>query len=148
MTEQTLIIVKPDAVQAEKTNVIFASFQDHGFRLLASKQLHLSPSQAQDFYAEHRGKPFFHNLIDFMTSGPCVVAVLEAEDAVRAARNLVGTTDPTLAQPGTLRHCYGSSTTKNAVHASDSPQSARREIPCFFPNFLDHSPSAAEEPKE
>jgi nucleoside-diphosphate kinase len=139
MTERTLIIVKPDAVQADKTQAMLEAFGNNGFRMLTSKQVSLSRSEAEGFYAEHRGKPFFDDLVAFMTSGPCVVAVLEADDAVQAARAIVGATNPSQAAEGTLRRSFGSTTTRNAVHASDSLQSAQREVSFFFPDL---APSA------
>lgn len=139
MTERTLIIVKPDAFQAGRTDAILEAFGNHGFRMLTSKQVSLSRSEAEGFYAEHRGKPFFDDLVAFMTSGSCVVAVLEADNAVQVARALVGATNPSQAAEGTLRRSFGSTTTRNAVHASDSLQSAQREVSFFFPDL---APSA------
>ena len=135
MTERTLIIVKPDAVAAGKTQDILGAFEAAGFRLLASQRLTLTPAQAEGFYAEHVGKGFFTDLVAFMISGPCLTACFEAEDAIQRARAIVGATNPSQAAEGTIRRDYGSSTTRNAVHASDSPKSAEREAGFFFPDL-------------
>jgi len=144
MTERTLIIVKPDAVQANNTQTILETLQERGLKILASGQIRLSRPQAAGFYAEHRGKPFYDELVEFMTSGPCVVGVLEAEGAIGLVRDIIGNTNPSLAAEGTIRRRFGSSTTRNTIHASDSPQSAQREIAFLFPDLLLPVPAESE----
>lgn len=131
--EQTLSIIKPDAVQKQLVGTILARFEAAGLRLVQMQLMHLSKEQAQGFYAEHQGKPFFDALIAFMTSGPVVVQVLEGEDAIDLNRRLMGDTDPRKAAPGTLRADFADSIDANAVHGSDSPTAAAREIAYFFP---------------
>ena len=131
--EQTLSIIKPDAVQKQLVGTILARFEAAGLRLVQMQLMHLSKEQAQGFYAEHQGKPFFDALIAFMTSGPVVVQVLEGEDAIDLNRRLMGDTDPRKAAPGTLRADFADSIDANAVHGSDSPAAAAREIAYFFP---------------
>ncbi len=133
--ERTLSIIKPDAVAANHIGDIIAAIEEAGLRIIAAKMLCLSRRQAEEFYAEHRGKPFFDSLIDFMTSGPVVVQVLEGEDAIARYRALMGATDPRKAEPGTLRYRFARDSENmaaNAVHGSDSPASAEREIGFFF----------------
>ncbi|RME34223.1 MAG: nucleoside-diphosphate kinase [Gammaproteobacteria bacterium] len=133
--ERTLSIIKPDAVAANHIGDIIAAIEGAGLRIVAAKMLRLSRQQAEEFYAEHRGKPFFESLVDFMTSGPVVVQVLEGEDAIARYRKLMGATDPRKAEPGTLRYRFARDNedmAMNAVHGSDSPASAEREIAFFF----------------
>lgn len=130
--ERTLSIIKPDAVGKNHIGEIQARFEAAGLRIVALRMLHLSRSQAAGFYAEHEGRPFFEDLLTFMTSGPVVVQVLEGDDAVAANRRLMGATDPKKADPGTIRADFASSIDANAVHGSDSPESAAREIAYFF----------------
>ena len=131
--EQTLSIIKPDATQKQLIGAILTRFEAAGLRIVAMKMMRLSKEQAQGFYAEHKGKPFFDALVAFMTSGPVVIQVLEGEDAINLNRRLMGDTDPRKAEPGTLRADFADSIDANAVHGSDSPASAAREIAYFFP---------------
>lgn len=132
MTEQTLSMIKPNAVEAGNLGNILARFEKEGLRVAALKMKHLCVREAQGFYAEHEGKPFFEGLVAFMTSGPMCALVLEGENAVERNREIMGATDPAKAAPGTLRALYADNMTKNAVHGSDSPASAAREIAYFF----------------
>ena len=130
--ERTLSIIKPDAVAKNAIGEIYARFEKAGLRIVASRMRHLSVAEASGFYAEHRERGFFPALIEFMTSGPVVVQVLEGENAVAKNRELMGATNPKEAAPGTIRADFASSIDANAVHGSDSPQSAAREIAYFF----------------
>ena len=132
MTERTLSILKPDAVAKNVTGEINARFEQAGLRIVAARMLHLTKRQAELFYDVHRERPFFDDLVAFMTSGPVVVQVLEGEDAIRRNRELMGDTDPHKAAPGTLRADFASTIDENAVHGSDSPETATREIAFFF----------------
>ncbi len=130
--ERTLSIVKPDAVAKNLIGEICSRFENNGLAILASKMLRLSEGQAQGFYAEHAGKPFYDDLVVYMTSGPVVVQVLEGEGAVALNRKLMGTTNPADADPGTIRADFAESLEANAVHGSDSITSAAREVEYFF----------------
>jgi len=130
--ERTLSIIKPDAVGKNIVGKIYSRFETNGLRIVASKMLRLSDEVAGGFYAEHRERPFFPDLIKFMTSGPVVVQVLEGEGAVAKNRDLMGATNPKEAAEGTIRADFASSIDANAVHGSDSPESAAREIAYFF----------------
>lgn len=130
--ESTLSIVKPDAVARNVVGEIYSRFEKAGLRIVAGKMLRLSREQAEGFYAEHKGRPFFPALIDFMTSGPVMVQVLEGENAVARNRELMGATNPRDAAPGTIRADFAESIDANAVHGSDSSTSAAREIAYFF----------------
>ena len=130
--EKTLSIIKPDAVEKKLIGKIYSRFEDGGLRVVATKMLHLDDDMAGGFYAEHKGRPFYEALIEFMTSGPIMVQVLEGEDAVALNRKLMGTTDPREAEAGTIRADFASSIDANAVHGSDSIESAQREISYFF----------------
>jgi len=130
--ERTLSIIKPDAVGKNIVGKIYSRFETNGLRIVASKMLRLSDEVAGGFYAEHRERPFFPDLIKFMTSGPVVVQVLEGEGAVVKNRDLMGATNPKEAAEGTIRADFASSIDANAVHGSDSPESAAREIAYFF----------------
>ena len=130
--ERTLSIIKPDAVGKNIVGKIYSRFETNGLRIVASKMLRLSDEVAGGFYAEHRERPFFPDLITFMTSGPVVVQVLEGEGAVAKNRELMGATNPKEADEGTIRADFASSIDANAVHGSDSPESAAREIAYFF----------------
>lgn len=132
ITEQTLSIVKPNAVAKNIIGAIYNRFESAGFSIVAAKMLHLTTEQAQGFYAEHSRKPFFSGLIEFMTSGPILVSVLAGENVVRRHRELMGETNPANALAGTLRADYADSLTENATHGSDSVESAQREIAFFF----------------
>jgi len=130
--EKTLSIIKPDAVEKKLIGKIYSRFEDGGLRVVATKMLHLDDDMAGGFYAEHKGRPFYEALIEFMTSGPIMVQVLEGEDAVALNRKLMGATDPREAEAGTIRADFASSIDANAVHGSDSIESAQREISYFF----------------
>lgn len=131
--ERTLVMVKPDATGRNVAMRLLSRFEEEGLRVLAVKSARLSRACAERFYQVHRGKPFFDALVDFVSSGPVVVALLEGEGAIARAREVMGATDPSQAQEGTLRRLYGTDVTRNAVHGSDSPESASREISFFFP---------------
>jgi nucleoside-diphosphate kinase len=130
--ERTLSIIKPDAVGKNIIGKIYSRFESNGLQIVASRMLRLSDSVAGGFYAEHRERPFFTALIEFMTSGPVVVQVLEGEGAIAKNRELMGATNPRDAAAGTIRADFASSIDANAVHGSDSPESAAREIAYFF----------------
>ena len=130
--ERTFSIVKPDAVARNLIGEIYSRFEKGGLRIVASKMLQLSEEQARGFYAEHDGKPFFADLCTYMRSGPVMVQVLEGEDAIVTNRLLMGATNPKEADPGTIRADFAESIDANAVHGSDSPESAAREIAFFF----------------
>ena len=130
--EQTLSIIKPDAVGKNVIGKIISRFEDNDLYLVAGKLIHLSDEMASGFYAEHEGKPFFNDLKKFMTSGPVFVQVLEGENAVQKNRDLMGSTDPKEAASGTIRADFAKSIDANAVHGSDSIESAKREIEYFF----------------
>ena len=131
-SELTFSIIKPDAVRKNKIGEILARFESAGLKIVAARLEHLSSEKAQGFYAEHQGKPFFGDLIKFMTSGPCLLQVLEGENAVNLNRELMGATNPQEAIEGTIRRDFAESIDANAVHGSDSPASAKREIEFFF----------------
>ncbi len=130
--EQTLSILKPDVIKANKGGAVLADIETAGLRVVAQKRLHLTKAQAGAFYAEHAARPFYNDLTTFISSGPVVVSVLEGEDAVAAHRTLMGATNPKDAAQGTLRQKYATSIDENAVHGSDSTTSAAREIAFFF----------------
>jgi len=130
--EQTLSIIKPDAVGQNQIGNIVEYFEREGLCVVAAKMLHLSKDQAKGFYAVHKDRPFFGELVDFMTSGPVLILVLEGENAVAKNRNIMGATDPSKAAPGTIRGDFATSIDKNAVHGSDAPETAAFEIPYFF----------------
>lgn len=130
--ERTFSIVKPDAVAKNVVGEIYSRFEKNGLSIVASKMLRLSKAQAEGFYAEHNGRPFFPDLIEFMTSGPVTVQVLEGDNAILKNRELMGATNPKEADAGTIRADFAESIDANAVHGSDSPESAIREIAYFF----------------
>ncbi|MFG0833285.1 MULTISPECIES: nucleoside-diphosphate kinase [Aeromonas] len=130
--ERTFSIVKPDAVSKNLIGAIYNRFESAGLRIVAAKMIHMSREQAAGFYAEHEGRPFYDALVAFMTSGPVMVQVLEGEDAIRRNREIMGATNPADALAGTLRACFADSIDRNAVHGSDAPASAAREIAYFF----------------
>lgn len=131
-TERTLSILKPDATRRNLTGKINTVFEDAGLRIVAQKRLHLSQSQAETFYAAHRERGFFKDLVSFMVSGPVVVQVLEGEDAIAQNRKLMGATNPANADAGTVRKLFAESIEANSVHGSDSPEAAAAEIAYFF----------------
>ena len=130
--EKTLSIIKPDAVSKNVLGKILDRFESSGLKIVAIKMLHLDQDMAEGFYAEHKGKPFFEDLIKFMTSGPIQVQILEGENAILRYREVMGSTNPQEAAPGTIRADFADSIDANAVHGSDSPESAKREISYFF----------------
>ena len=130
--ERTLTIIKPDAVAKGVTGQIIARFEQAGLKLLAAKLLHLTPEQAGGFYVVHKARPFYGSLCEFMTGGPCMPIVLEADNAIARLRDLMGATDPAKAAAGTIRKDFASSIEANAVHGSDSPEAAAFEITYFF----------------
>ncbi len=132
--EQTISIIKPDAVAKNVIGDIYARFEKAGLKIVAAKMLHLSQEQAEGFYAVHKERPFFADLVAFMTSGPVMVQCLEGENAVAAHRDIMGATNPAEAAPGTIRADFASSIDENAVHGSDSTENAAIEISYFFKN--------------
>jgi nucleoside-diphosphate kinase len=132
MPERTLAIIKPDAVERRVAGRIIQRIEDEGFQIRAMRRVHLSKRDAEGFYAVHRERPFFGSLTEFMSSGPAIVVVLEAPDAIKKWRTLMGATDPAKADPGTLRKEFASSIEKNATHGSDAPETAAYEIGYFF----------------
>jgi nucleoside-diphosphate kinase len=131
--ERTLSIIKPDAVHRNVIGQILARFEAAGLRLVAARMMHLSRAEAEGFYAVHRGRPFFADLVEFMTSGPVLVQVLEGDSAIAKNRELMGATDPKKAAKGSIRADFADSIDANAVHGSDAPDTARTEIAYFFP---------------
>lgn len=130
--ERTLSIIKPDAVQKNVIGEIVSRFEKAGLKVIASRMARLTEAEAQGFYAEHEGKPFYNDLVTYMTSGPVIVQVLEGEGAIAKNRELMGATNPKDAAPGTIRADFADSIDANAVHGSDSPESAAREVSYFF----------------
>jgi nucleoside-diphosphate kinase len=130
----TLTIIKPDAFGSGKAGKIIAHLEAQGFKVLAARVLHMTKAQAGGFYEVHKERPFYGELVDFMTSGPCMPMVLEKADAVAALRTAIGATDPAQADEGTVRKLYAESKGRNAIHASDSDENAQRESTFFFPN--------------
>jgi nucleoside-diphosphate kinase len=128
----TLTIIKPDAFGAGKAGKIIAHLEQQGFKILASRVLHMSQAQAGEFYAVHKERPFYGSLVSFMTSGPCMPMILEKASAVSALRAAIGATDPAEAEAGTVRKLYAESKERNAIHASDSDENATREARFFF----------------
>src|ERR1700689_2410814 len=131
--ERTLSIIKPDAVAKNVIGKIYSRFEGSALRIIAARMVHLSQGDAEGFYAVHRERPFFGDLVKFMISGPVMVQVLEGENAIQKNRELMGATDPKQADPGTIRADFAESIDANAGHASDSPQTAAAEIAYFFP---------------
>jgi nucleoside-diphosphate kinase len=134
MTTQTFSIIKPDAVKRNLIGKVFACIEDAGLKVVATKMLHLSEAQAKEFYAVHKERPFYNDLVSYMTSGPVVVSVLEGENAVPKYREVMGATNPAEAAEGTIRKLYAESIEANSVHGSDSPTNAEIEIRFFFGN--------------
>ena len=131
--ERTLSIIKPDAVAKNVIGQIYSRFESNGLKIIAARMVHLSQADAEQFYAVHRARPFFNDLVKFMTSGPVMVQVLEGDDAIKKNRDLMGATDPKKAEKGTIRADFADSIDANAVHGSDAPETAAIEIDCFFP---------------
>lgn len=132
MIERTLAIIKPDAVLAKHTGNIIDIIENNDFTILKMYKTQLSKAKAEEFYAVHRGKPFFEELTSYVSSGPIIVMALEKDNAIKAWRDLMGDTNPGNASPGTIRNLYGTSIGSNAVHGSDSPETAKKELGFFF----------------
>ncbi len=135
MSERTLAIIKPDAVRKRVIGDIISRYEKAGLKPIAMRMMHISKATAQGFYAVHRARPFFDSLCTFMSSGPVVVLVLSGDNAIRKNRDLMGATDPAKADKGTIRAVHGTNIESNAVHGSDSPETARFEIGYFFPEM-------------
>jgi nucleoside-diphosphate kinase len=133
--ERTFGIIKPDAVAAKHTGKIIDRIEQEGFNIVGMKKMHLTKAQAQEFYAVHKDRPFYAELVEFMISGPVVVMALEKQNAIKAWRDLMGATDPAVAEPNTLRKLYATSKGKNATHGSDAPETAAVEVKFFFPEL-------------
>jgi len=132
--ERTFAIIKPDAVKAKNSGAIIDMIEKNGFEILRMEKIQLSKDKAEGFYGVHKGKPFFDELIEYVTSGPVIILALEKENAIQAWRDLMGCTDSTKAAPGTIRNLFGTSKGINAVHGSDAPETAKQEITYFFGN--------------
>jgi len=130
--ERTLSIIKPDGVQKNLIGEVYRRFEKAGLKIIAARMLHLSRAQAEAFYAVHRERPFYKDLVSYMTTGPVIAQVLEGENAIEAHRGIMGATDPKKADPGTIRRDFASSIEENVVHGSDGPDTARQEIAFFF----------------
>lgn len=137
--QRTLSIIKPDAVAKNVIGQIYTRFESNGLKIVAAQMRQLSKAEAEGFYAVHRERPFFADLVKFMTSGPVMIQVLEGEDAIAKNRALMGATDPKKAEPGTIRADFAESIDANAVHGSDAPETAAVEIAYFFPTLAIHS---------
>ena len=134
-SEQTLSIIKPDAVKKNVIGKIISRFEGAGLRVVAARMTHLSRKEAEGFYAVHRERPFFKDLVEFMISGPVLIQVLEGDNAIAKNRELMGATDPKKAAPGTIRADFADSIDANAVHGSDAPETAKVEVSFFFPGM-------------
>lgn len=132
MSEKTFSIIKPDGVRQGDSGKILAKIEEAGFKILGLRMIQMTKRHAEGFYAVHKERPFFGSLTDFMSSGPCIVMVLEKDNAIDDLRKLMGATDPANADEGTIRKAYASSVEANVIHGSDSPESAATEIPYFF----------------
>ena len=137
--ERTLSIIKPDAVAKNVIGQIYARFEGAGLRIVAARMMHLSRPEAEQFYAVHKQRPFFNDLVNFMVSGPVVIQVLEGEDAIAKNRQLMGATDPKKAEKGSIRADFAESIDANAVHGSDGPETAAVEVAFFFPGMQIYS---------
>jgi nucleoside-diphosphate kinase len=137
--ERTLSIIKPDAVAKNVIGQIYARFEKAGLKIIAAQMRHLSRGEAEAFYAVHRERPFFKDLVDFMVSGPVMIQVLEGDNAIAKNRDLMGATDPKKAEPGTIRADFADSIDANAVHGSDGPDTARQEVSFFFAGLAVYS---------
>ncbi|NJD87535.1 MAG: nucleoside-diphosphate kinase [Betaproteobacteria bacterium] len=131
--QRTLSIIKPDAVAKNVIGKIYSRFETNGLKVIAARMVHLSRQEAEGFYAVHKARPFFKDLVEFMISGPVMIQVLEGEDAIQKNRDLMGATDPKKAEKGTIRADFAESIDANAVHGSDAPETAAVEIAYFFP---------------
>ncbi len=130
--DRTLLLIKPDVVKSRRIGAVISVLEDRGLLIREMRMETLTRARAERFYSVHRGKPFFEDLVEFMTSGPMVALILEHENAVAYVREVIGSTDPSKAAEGTIRRLYGESLSRNAVHASDSPENAELEIACVF----------------
>jgi nucleoside-diphosphate kinase len=130
--ERTLSIIKPDGVAKNLIGEVYRRFEQAGLRIVAARMLHLTTAQAEAFYAVHRERPFYRDLVSYMTTGPVIAQVLEGENAIEAHRRVMGATDPKKADPGTIRRDFAASIEENVVHGSDAPETARQEIAFFF----------------
>jgi nucleoside-diphosphate kinase len=137
--ERTLSIIKPDAVTKNVIGEIYTRFEKAGLKVIAARMAYLSQKDAEGFYAVHKGRPFFNDLVKFMTSGPVMIQVLEGENAIQKNRDLMGATDPKKAAAGTIRADFADTIDANAVHGSDAPETARAEVAYFFPEFQVYS---------
>jgi len=137
--ERTLSIIKPDAVAKNVIGQIYSRFEGAGLKVIAARMMHLSERQAEGFYAVHKARPFFRDLVSFMVSGPVMIQVLEGDHAIQKNRDLMGATDPKKAAPGTIRADFADSIDANAVHGSDGPETARNEVAFFFAGLNIHS---------
>lgn len=133
--ERTCAIIKPDAVAAHKTGAIISLIEWNKFGIVGMKMMQLSRAQGEEFYGVHKAKPFFNELVGHITSGPVIVMALEKDNAIKEWRELMGATDPVKAAPGTLRRMFAESITRNAVHGSDAPETAQKEVKFFFPDL-------------
>ena len=133
--ERTISIIKPDAVEKNVIGKIYSRFEENGLRIIAAKMKHLSEREAKEFYAVHKGRPFYEDLVKFMTRNPVMIQVLEGENAVAKNRELMGATDPKKAEKGTIRADFADSIDANAVHGSDAPETAAVEVAFFFPGM-------------
>jgi nucleoside-diphosphate kinase len=130
--ERTFSIIKPDAVKSGKAGLVLAKLEEHGFKVLGLRMVHLSKETAERFYAVHKERPFFGSLVTFMSEGPAIVMALEREDAVKKLREVMGATNPANAAEGTVRKLYAESIERNAIHGSDAPETAKEELSFFF----------------
>lgn len=135
MVERTFAMIKPDAVTAGNTGKIIDMIEGKGFTVVGMQKVQLTKDKAARFYAVHKERPFFHELVDFVTSGPVVIMALEKANAIKAWRDLMGATDPLKAEAGTLRKLFGTNVGKNATHGSDAPDTAKEELTLFFPEL-------------
>jgi len=135
MVERTFALIKPDAIGAKNSGAIIDMIEKNGFEILSMEKMQLSKDKAEGFYAVHKDKPFFNDLINYVTSGPVIAMVLEKENGIQAWRDLMGCTDSQLAAPGTIRKLFGTSKSINATHGSDAPETAEQEIRYFFPDM-------------
>lgn len=135
MIERTFAMIKPDAVAAGNSGKIIDMIEKHGFKILAMRKTTLDKKKAEEFYAVHKDRPFFGELVSFVTSGPVILLALERDNAIKAWRDLMGATDSRKADKGTVRNLYGTDIGKNAVHGSDSPETAKQELKLFFPDL-------------
>jgi nucleoside-diphosphate kinase len=135
MLEKTFAILKPDAVEDRITGKLVSMIEDASFDIIRMQKIRMNPEQAREFYAVHKDKPFYGELVDYMISGPVVIMVLQKDDAIKAWRTLMGETNPAKAAPGTIRNLFGKSIGRNVTHGSDAPETAVREIKQFFPEL-------------